>query len=82
MKSTFYSLGFIFLLIVFAIRVFQTSAWFRLDEKKYIEHYEKSTSLYSKYKLDENIDKFRRAEKFQFYFSLFLILLMVLSTFF
>ena len=82
MKSNlYYSIGFIFLLLVFVIRAFQTSKWFSYDEKEYLKHYEKSTSLFRKFKLQDNIDTFRRAEKFQFFFSLFLILLMLLSTY-
>lgn len=81
MGNTSYSIGFIFILAAFIFTAYRSSAWFRLSEKKYIEHYQKSTKLFNYLKVEDSIEKFRRVEKFQFFFSLFLILLMIMSTF-
>lgn len=81
MANTSYSIGFIFILAEFIFTAYRSSAWFRLTEKKYVEHYQKSTRLFKFLKIEDSIEKFKRVEKFQFFFSLFLILLMILSTF-
>ena len=65
------------ILIALALRTYQTSAWIRYDDEQYKQHYNKSTNIFGRFRLNEDLNQFKKKEKFQFYFNLFLILLLI-----
>jgi len=73
METDTFSLGVMFILFIAVFRLYQTSAWFRLDEKKYREHYEKSTKIFNFMKSNKDYYAFRKNEKIQFIFVLFVL---------
>lgn len=77
MENSGISVGVLFGIIVLIIRIIQTSSWFRMSEDELKNYYEKSTRIFSSIKTNKDFYKFRKSERFQFFFYIFMLVLLI-----
>ena len=72
--------GFLFLMVLLCIYFLWTNtARFRKSEKEYREYYEKRNKIFKSFATEKDFVRFKRNEILQFYFTLFILLFLILK---